>query len=134
MNFQVPQFIEIEDKIFGPLSFKQFVYLAGGGGTCFLIWSFVPIKIIAMLLIVPVAALALALAFYKVNNRSFILVMESAFRYFLSSKLFIWRKKENKPIMDMPVNANPKGINIPKLSASKLKDLSWSLDVKENVK
>ncbi len=134
MNFQVPQFIEIEDKIFGPLTFKQFVYLAGGGGTSFLIWSFIPIRIIAIFLIVPIAGLALALAFYKVNSRSFILVLESAFHYFLSSKLFIWRKRENKPTLGLPISANPKGINIPKLSASKLKDLSWSLDVKENVK
>ena len=35
MRFQVPQFIEIESKIFGPLTFKQFIYLAGGGGRNF---------------------------------------------------------------------------------------------------
>ncbi|TSC80302.1 MAG: hypothetical protein G01um101429_152 [Parcubacteria group bacterium Gr01-1014_29] len=32
-QFQVPQFIEVEDKIFGPLTTKQFFYLLGGGGT-----------------------------------------------------------------------------------------------------
>ena len=32
MRFEVPQFIEIEDKIFGPLTWKQFIYLAGGAG------------------------------------------------------------------------------------------------------
>ena len=32
MRFEVPQFIEIEDKIFGPFTWKQFVYLAGGVG------------------------------------------------------------------------------------------------------
>ena len=42
MRFQVPQFIDIEDKIFGPLTFKQFVYLAGGGGLAFLIYKSVP--------------------------------------------------------------------------------------------
>jgi hypothetical protein len=29
MQFRVPQFIDIEDKLFGPLTFKQFIYLAG---------------------------------------------------------------------------------------------------------
>ncbi|TSC61742.1 MAG: SsrA-binding protein, partial [Parcubacteria group bacterium Athens0416_74] len=32
MQFQVPQFIEVEDKIVGPLTFKQFVFIAGGLG------------------------------------------------------------------------------------------------------
>ncbi|MFM2424198.1 MAG: hypothetical protein RLZZ70_589, partial [Candidatus Parcubacteria bacterium] len=30
MQFEVPQFIEIEDKIFGPLTWKQFLYVGGG--------------------------------------------------------------------------------------------------------
>ncbi len=32
MRFEVPQFIDVEDKIFGPFTFKQFLYLAGGAG------------------------------------------------------------------------------------------------------
>jgi hypothetical protein len=32
MRFEVPQFIEIEAKIVGPLTWKQFVYVAGGVG------------------------------------------------------------------------------------------------------
>ena len=32
MRFEVPQFVDIEDKIFGPLTFKQFIYIAGGAG------------------------------------------------------------------------------------------------------
>ena len=43
MQFQVPQFIEVEDKIFGPLTFKQFVYVLGGAGACYLLWRVLPI-------------------------------------------------------------------------------------------
>jgi len=32
MRFEVPQFIEVEDKIFGPFTWKQFIYLMGGEG------------------------------------------------------------------------------------------------------
>ena len=46
MQFQVPQFIEIEDKIFGPLTFKQFIYLAGGVGASIVLWLYIPYKII----------------------------------------------------------------------------------------
>ena len=43
MQFQVPQFIEVEDKIFGPLTFKQFVYVAGGAGAAYLFWRILPV-------------------------------------------------------------------------------------------
>ncbi len=65
MRFQVPQFIEIEDKIFGPLTFKQFIYLLGGGGAVFILYVFLPIYLMVFLAI-PVALFALALAFYQV--------------------------------------------------------------------
>ena len=42
MRFQVPQFIEVEDKIFGPLTLKQFLYTAGGAAVGFIIWSIFP--------------------------------------------------------------------------------------------
>ena len=31
MQFQVPQFIETEDKIVGPFTLRQFIYVAGAG-------------------------------------------------------------------------------------------------------
>ena len=43
MRFQVPQFIEVEDKIFGPLTLKQFIYLAGAGGLVFVLWRVLPL-------------------------------------------------------------------------------------------
>ena len=94
MRFQVPQFIEIESKIFGPLTFKQFIYLAGGAGIIFLIYITLPF-FIAVMLIVPVGAFAIALSFYKVNNRPFIKVTENAFRYFTAPKIYVWKKRKS---------------------------------------
>src|SRR3990167_10216081 len=94
MNFQVPQFIEIEDKIFGPLTFRQFVYLAGGAGIAFLEWVYLPFKFLSVIFIIPTLAFALALAFYKVNNRAFIHTVEAAFRYAWTHKLYIWKRSE----------------------------------------
>ena len=59
MQFQVPQFIEVEDKIVGPLTFKQFIYLAGGGGVIAILYAFLPLFFV-ILLGIPVAAFALA--------------------------------------------------------------------------
>jgi len=139
MRFQVPQFIEIESKIFGPLTFKQFIYLAGGAGLSFLFYAFLPF-FIAVIFIAPVGAFAAALAFYKVHNRPFIKVTESAFRYFTAPKIYIWRKEKiQQPtsIDKLTLKQTEKGINlqyIPKFTKSKLKELAWSLDIKHNIK
>lgn len=131
MRFQVPQFIEIEDKIIGPLTIKQFLYLAGGGAACFIIYRFLPF-LIAILIIMPVGGFALALAFYKVNNKPFIHSLEAAFHFLLAQKLYIWKKNPKEAVH----KENEVGYNslfVPKLSESKLRDLTWSLDVKESL-
>ena len=133
MQFQVPQFIEVEDKIFGPFSFRQFLYLAGGVGLSFILYVYLPIYI-SILLILPVVGFALALTFYKHNGRDFIYLAESFFKYSLTKKLYLWHKAD-RPTMTqkVPTGATKSaGLDLPRLSESKLKELSWSLDVGSN--
>jgi hypothetical protein len=130
MQFKVPQFLDIEDKIFGPFTFRQFAYLAGGGGLCFVLYKALPFYI-SFIPILIIAGLALALAFYKVNNKPFIFVVESGIKYLLTDKLYIWKrrmkeKEEEKIQEDKPkIEVN----RISRVNTSKLKDLAWSLDV-----
>lgn len=134
MRYQVPQFIEVEDKIFGSISLKQFIYLAGGGGISFVIFRFLPSIIYSFIPIVLIMGFSLALAFYKVNNKPFINLVESAFKYYTSAKLFIWKKMPNKKADNEIQEAKEyAGIMVPKISDSKLKDLTWSLDIKESM-
>jgi hypothetical protein len=128
MQFRVPQFIDIEDKIFGPFSFKQFVYMAGGAGIAFVAYKILPL-FFAALIIIPVLALSGALTFYKVNNKPFIFILESSIRYFFQSKLYIWKKEKKKIVKKETEKAPEVASLIPRLSQSKLKDISWSLDV-----
>lgn len=128
MQFKVPQFIDIEDKIFGPLTFKEFVYLVGGGALCYVLYQLLPF-IVAMFVILPVGALSLALAFYKVNGKPFIKILEASIRYLFQSKLYLWKKeyqkeeKEKKTVPTKPLTVDPR------LSQGKLKDIAWSLDI-----
>lgn len=136
MRFQVPQFIEVEDKIFGPLTLKQFIYLAGGAGLSFVVYVFLNSILLSAIPIIAIMAVSATLAFYRVNNRPFINVMESAFKYYLGGKLFIWKKEEKKGQKGAPAAKDAKGyasVMVPKISNSKLKDLSWSLDIKESI-
>ncbi|OGI94644.1 hypothetical protein A3A03_01225 [Candidatus Nomurabacteria bacterium RIFCSPLOWO2_01_FULL_40_18] len=134
MQFKVPQFLDIEDKIFGPFTFKEFVYLAGGAGLCFIIykllgffWGAIPI--------LAIAALSIALARYRPNNKPFIDMIQAGFSYLTQSKLYIWKrreKKRNKIDSEEPTGSRI-GINMNRetvrLSGNKLRDLAWSLDV-----
>ena len=134
MQFKEPQFLDIEDKIFGPFTFKEFVYLAGGAGLCFvlykllgLFWGAIPI--------LAVAALAIALARYRPNNKPFLNMIEAGFNYLIQSKLYIWkRQKKNQ---DKIKSGEPEGEVVTqnmnrdtvRLGGNKLRDLAWSLDV-----
>ena len=135
MRYQVPQFIEVEDKIIGPFTIKQFIYIAGGAGMDFIIYNYLPIYI-SIILIAAVSMLSLALAFYKVNNKPFIDFLESAFLFYTKQNLYIW-KKENKTYKASATTdkaaAAAKQVYVPRLSDSKLKELSWTLDINENL-
>lgn len=133
MRFQVPQFIEIEDKIFGPLTFKQFIYVAGGVGLSVILFLFLP-TFLAIIIALPIVLFAAALAFYKVNSKPFVNVVEAFVKYTLTNKLYIWKKTDNpRPTTDDKGNTKPiQQVYVPKLSESKLKELTWSLDIKEN--
>jgi hypothetical protein len=131
MRFQVPQFIEIEDKIFGPLTFKQFIYVAGSIGLGVIFFYLLP-TFLAILLALPVVGFGMLLAFYKVNGKPFINTVESAVKYFFGSKLYIWKKENKVPIAKTPEARAAEQVYIPKLSQSKLKDLAWSLDIAAN--
>lgn len=132
MRYQVPQFIEIEDKVIGPFTVKQFIYVVGGAGLSFVLYTFLP-TYLAFPLIGFVALLSAALAFYKVNNKPFIDFLESAFLYYTKDNLYIW-KKEDKPIESTTtVKKDARQVFVPRLADSKLKDLTWSLDINENL-
>lgn len=128
MQFKVPQFIDIEDKVFGPLTFKQFAYLAGGAGFGYLSFRFLPI--IFSIFVGPAFIIfALALAFMKYNDKPFIHVVESFVKFYSRSRLYLWRK-ENPTTPVVTKNNEPVFVpNRGTLTESNLKTLSWSLDV-----
>lgn len=110
MRFEVPQFIEIEDKIFGPLTWRQFLYLSGGVGlgvVIFLVFPFVIFVIIGL----PLALLGAALSFYSVNNRPFSYFLEAIFNYVKGQRLYLWRQKEAAVHKNAPVYSGRVGPN-----------------------
>ena len=132
MQFKVPQFLDIEDKIFGPFTFSEFVYLAGGGMICYvlyrllgLFWGGIPILIVVIF--------AVALVWYKPNNKPFVNMLESGIKYVIQDKLYIWKKDWDKKKIIKESNIGGLQIEVgtraSRLNGSRLKDLAWSLDV-----
>ncbi|MFA6404634.1 MAG: PrgI family protein [Candidatus Paceibacterota bacterium] len=138
MRFQVPQFIEVEDKIFGPLTLKQFIYLAGGGGLSFVAYILLGSLALSLIPILIIMAISVSLAFYKVYNHfPLVNIAESAFKYWRGGKLYIWKKEDKMKATTSAAASkdvkNYASLMVPKISDSKLKDLSWSLDIKESI-
>lgn len=100
MQYQVPQFIDTEDKVVGPFSLRQFLYVGvacGVSGICYFLvqpWLFF---IIAFLLIGG----SLALSFVKINGRPLIKIGVSAFNFYWRPQAYIWKSdhpvQEHKP-------------------------------------
>ncbi len=132
MKYQVPQFIEVEDKVVGPLTVRQAIYIVGGAGMCFIVYTYLPLYL-AILLIAVIVGLSLALAFYKVNNKPFVDFLETAFNFYTKKNLYIWKKEEKTAVSSTQKAPDAMGVFVPKLSESKLKELSWSLDINENL-
>ena len=128
MQHQVPQFIDIEDKIFGPLTAKQFFYVLGGGAAIFIMYVSFQLWLV-IILGAPIVVFCGALAFLK--------ILGAALGCATSGKLYLW-KKINPPPTASPLDFK-KGPGIlaggtPKLTQNKLQDLAWSLDVQQKLK
>ena len=141
MEYQVPQFIEVEDRIVGPLTLRQFIYLAGTAGITVTFFIFLPL-LLAIVLAAPIIALGLALSFYKVNGKSFIEMLEAGFNYYTRAKLFLWRREETaeadrKSAAAAAASAATAAAEKaarraqPQLTRGRLSELAWSLDVQQ---
>ena len=93
MQFTIPQFIEIKDKIIGPLTMRQFLYILAGIGALAGLWFFIELWLF-IIIAVPIIIFCLMLAFYKFNGRPFIYFISAVINYLLKPKLYLWRKDD----------------------------------------
>jgi hypothetical protein len=133
MRFEVPQFIDVEDRIFGPLTWRQFVYVAGAAGAGVILYLSLPFWLF-VLLGGPIIALGVGLAFYKVNNRPLAALLEAISSYFRKSRLYLWKREAlsvqrqppRVPIAPVPGSAPTQ---TPRSVGNNITDLSRKLEV-----
>jgi len=93
MQYKVPQNIDLEDKIVGPFTMKQFLYLFFGGFIVYGWWSYsnqyVNPMPIFLALAIPLGLLCFCLAIIKINDRPFEI-------FLLNLAKFIFKPKQRK--------------------------------------
>lgn len=133
MQFQMPRFLDIEDKVIGPLTFKQFIFLGGGFGLAYVSYKYLGwtwgFPLIGLFLF-----LGISLSFWKPNSRPAIVMFQAFLKHYTKNHMYVWKrptkaeriKKEEKK--DIQLNTQNKDINKNKIEA-----LAWSLDVMDRV-
>lgn len=133
MQFHIPQYIDIEDKLFGPLTIWQAIYVAGGGGGIYLMYRVIPYIFISAPIMLGIAVITWALAFYPKEKlgKPFIEVLEAGFNYMVGTKLYTWKKTTKESAggeeeqflgSQMP--------RTPTVPSGKLSSASFNIDVK----
>lgn len=91
MRFQVPQFVDIEDRIIGPLTIKQFGMYGVAGMIITILYVLVDIALLVTLAI-PIIAVAVLFAHFRIAGQSFTSIFSHGVGYFLSKRLYVWRR------------------------------------------
>ncbi len=98
--FQVPQFIEQKPKIVGFLTLPQFLYLAGAAAVSFA--AFYVFNFFLWLIVtVIVAAVAIALAFVRINGQDLLKVAVAALGFLLKPRTFTWQRAVASTMLDV---------------------------------
>ncbi len=131
MLFNIPQFIDKEDKIVGPLTAKQLGWSFGAGGVLLMLWAILDISAFIMASI-PVAAVFGALAFYRPNNMSLIAFLFASVQFFFRPKMYIWKRLPD--IIDVKKKTPKKISYVPRdtrtANGDKIEEIAHLLDSK----
>lgn len=93
MQFKIPQDVQMEDKIVGPLTLKQLLIVAVGGGLDYVLYvslSKVYVLTVWILPVVIIALLTLAIAFIKIQSIPFMRYILLSMEYYLKPRKRLW--------------------------------------------
>ncbi len=112
MQFPVPQFTEVEDKIIGTLTLKQFGILFGAGVLIFLAFSASGKNLIVGIVFGLLFGLpAVGVAFAKINGRPLYNSFSFLVRFITSPKVYVFHKEastlaSNAKMKDVQMKSN----------------------------
>jgi len=132
MQFTVPQFIDVEDKIIGPITVRQFVILLVDGLILALLYKFVDLALFVVFLAI-FGGFGLVMAFVKINGQPFHFFLLNFLQTMKKSPLRVWQKKFSDAELrelakiEKPPPPLPKPFKEP-ISMSHLSELTLTVD------
>jgi len=90
-QFTVPQFIDVEDKIFGPITTRQFLIILATGLILFICFKLADIAMFIFLAVV-IGGSGIVLAFAKINGQAFHYFLLNIIQTLKRPSLRIWNK------------------------------------------
>lgn len=91
-QFTVPQFIERETRVFGPISVRQFFLMLTAGGLIVLSYKLIPSAMGFIAASILIAGVFSIFAFVKVNGRPFHYFILNASEVYTRPKLRLWNR------------------------------------------
>jgi hypothetical protein len=91
MMFNVPQYIDVEDKVAGPFTAKQLMWMFGMGAVLLVLWNILEQGAFIMAAI-PVAVVFVALTFYRPYGQPLIKFISFGVLFFFRPKLYSWKR------------------------------------------
>ena len=92
MQYAVPQFIDVENKIIGPISVRQFVLMVVALGLIFVAFKVADFALFIFITVIIVIFTAI-FGFVKVNGRLFHYFILSLFQSMQNPHLRVWKKE-----------------------------------------
>lgn len=130
MLFNVPQFIDIEDRIVGPLTAKQLGWLALGGVILLVLFNFLDTSAFVISFVI-VGGVFGALAFYKPYNVSLISFIGSSISFVFRPRIYIWKRASENIRVEKKIKTKAKPTSRKKtLDSQKIEEISRRLDLK----
>jgi len=96
MEFTIPQFIEKEAKIVGPLTLKQFAFFGVAIVVCVILYFVLP-PVVFFIFCIPLLIGAGIMAFYKKEGIPLPGLIVGWFLFLFKPKIYLWKKKGIAP-------------------------------------
>ena len=123
MQFQVPQFIDTEDKIVGPLSLRQFAYVGTAAAICGALLFVLKLWLWGIVA-VPILGVGGILAFGNVNGRPISIYIRSLFQSIWAPSVYTFGPENVVPPGKLPKPSPlPKVGSLPKPDLEGIKNL-----------
>lgn len=129
MMSSVPQFIDIEDKIAGPLTWKQLGWMIALGAILLLMFGILN-KVLAIILAIPMTLFFVALAFYRPNGIPMATFLGHGTMFLFRPKLAVWERPVAKMTTVKETSAPKKeeGVVVKEVNQEKIRALARMID------